>query len=196
MPIFLERVVLSAIATIVAAIFITLLLTFLDSKNLIDISWQIRGAVVAVMLAIGSGVAWWLYRHDQFRAPQTGPPITLPDGRVLIRQPPTSLMALCKNLMGVEAERKTDSYVGHWLKVTGYVHDIQVYSRHDRTIDVWLKLPPARSRKFCRVRFESESWGSHVSLLGKGDKLTALGKISFILEESMMLTEGELVADD
>jgi hypothetical protein len=67
MPIFLERVVLSAIATIVAAIFITLLLTFLDSKNLIDISWQIRGAVVAVMLAIGSGVAWWLYRHDQFR---------------------------------------------------------------------------------------------------------------------------------
>jgi hypothetical protein len=187
MPIFLERMILPALAALLVAFGLT---------NPLALSWPVRVVGSVIVLAVGLGIGWGLHRHNQRKssaspkAQEPAPPITLPDGRVLIRERPEHLMRMCSKLLRIEADRVTAPYKGKWIKITGDVEDIL---KQSSTMFLYLTL---RENKWCGMTFDSAAWADHLNLLVKGSRIRVLGKIESIHPDKLYLTECELVADE
>jgi len=141
MPVFLELMILPALAAGLVAFGIT---------NLLELSWQARVVLSLIVLALGYAISRWVHSQrkaaaglravaqsspvltSSVRTPLAplvfplgdGPPITLQDGRILIRQSPEYLIDLCRDLMRVQIERVTAPYIGKWMIFIGRVDDV------------------------------------------------------------------------
>lgn len=182
MPIFLERMILPALAAILVVFGVT---------NPLDLGWQVRLALSAIVLATGYGLAWSLHRHNRNMAAHRHlvpplPPITLPDGRVLIRESPSRIMRLCGKLMRVEIDRVTAPYVGKWIKVAGKIEDID--GAHGRTM-VTMRLPGGQR---WRAKFDSPEWIDKLNVQPKGSPVKVFGKIDTVYPDRLYLTDCEL----
>lgn len=116
------------------------------------------------------------------------PPEVLPDGRIVIRASPKYLMGLCSQHLSIHAKKLTEPFEGKWIRVSGSVADIKIYSSE---IEVVLKcLPEAYA---IQAEFKPK-WRDRLDLLSRNMHIEVFGQIDEILSNMLFLKNSELVS--
>lgn len=196
MPEFLKLVILPTVSALVTAIVAGML-----APDAVSSQW--RSIIVIGALGLGLGGSLWLYRQQRAerwalegdisrqrseKAPkpeEAAAPITLPDGRIVVRETPAEILSRFKAMTQMERERAQVTYVGKWLSIEDNVSDVSQHTNH-------ISVDVGSFGSFVSLNFRDGPWRDQLDLLRKGTHIYALGKIDFISGSGLQLEECEL----
>ena len=187
MPIFLERMILPALAA---------LLIILAVTNPLDLSPMVRVIGALAVLAIGCYLAFLVRNHNDEKAKGKRDTTIGSDGRIFIKHPPLYLLYLCKDITAVEASRLMKPYFGKWLYVSGRLDDVHEYGgKWHVAVDIvtGIKGLTAGFRQ-ADLTFDSTKWADYLGLLAKGSPVYAIGVVREFSSFGVVLENCELVA--
>jgi hypothetical protein len=203
-PIFLERIILPALATL-------LIMVAVSNQFSRSVQDRIKGSVL--VLALSYAVSWTLHQYNRKKVlisstgnghktatllrPEPISPATVPatgsDGRIIFTIRPEQLIKMCDGLITVEADRMMAPYVGKWINVAGSVNDVTAFGEFSR---LSLDVPVGSLGDSIRANmmFNWKAQGDRMSLLRKGDQISASGKINSVTGRVFHAVDSELIA--
>lgn len=157
------------------------------------------GAVLVVFGLISS--IWPRHRtiaHSPAReadAQLPAPILTYPDGRIFVSSTltPNDLRHLSAGKTSLDAHNTVQRYIGKWMKVSGEVRNIYPPESYGQLVTFadGKKSDPTSSMT---LLFFDLKWKDHVSMLQKGQKITAVGQIEKIEPNELRLQSCELIS--
>lgn len=106
------------------------------------------------------------------------------DGRIFVNLTPTGLSNIYENRLAIEADRIFDRYRGKWLRVSGFIDNIQSVSPQKSMLTF--------QNPYVAMFFDGKKQADRVSVLQKGERVTAIGKIAKAGPTSVRLDECEI----
>ena len=115
-----------------------------------------------------------------------------PADREFTQRSPNELVEQIQGLTYLAAEPIVERYSGTWMRVQGLpVYDI---SESDGVIVVG--GVPSYNHPGYSLSFDKKEWGQKLKILDRGDRLSAIGRISTFLEDMIFLEQCEILDDD